>query len=335
MKTSKIWMGLCLVVVLAAALGLSGCPQKKGAKTEKGRSAAKKGEAITLGLGLDKGGSYVYEMTGVITVTQSMGDKKQTMPAMTMKMTQHLNVADDDSKDFNVSARLDGFAMEIPNLTDEIKQKIDAIYAAMNGIEFSFAVSPKGEIKSFKGMGSFMDHMAESMGNDPMSAQILKSMEQYMNDEQLIKQMGLLYNFGANARALHVGDTWDVDFPMPMVGTDEPLKLKIKYKLDEVKPVDGAKTAILSFDSKQDYGKDGVPFMQEMMKEMAPGMDLAIYLHEFNMKGKVTYDLDHNKLLQVAPDSTIRMRVVANLPEQGKQEINQTVVTEMSMDLAK
>jgi hypothetical protein len=326
MKTATMKPGLWLIAGLIVSLCLAGCPQKKQDK-DSGK--------ITLGLGLDKGKAYTYEMNGTITIKQSMNGNEQTLPEMKMKMTQHMAVAKDKSPDFHVKARLEGFSMDIPGLPDEIKKKMDELYAAMNGAEFSFAVTPKGEIKSFKGLKEYMARLGKTMQGDPMSAQMFKSLEQYINDEQLMKQMGILYNFGAGARKLSPGETWAAKFDMPMVGADKPLALKIKYKLDQVKTVEGAKTAILTFDSKQSYGEEGMPFMEELMKESATNMGVKVFLHEFNMDGRITMDLTNNRLKLAEPNSTIKLRVVISPPDQPTREVTQTVHSAVAMKLAK
>lgn len=334
-----------LVLALVAALALSGCPAKKSGKPGKsGKSAAAnqagkkapadyivlKPETVTLGVGLEKGKTYKYEI-----ISTSKGKNIKTIPGMPpdvpetiTTMRETLKVRQDPGPLLTVDMTLDSMDMKAQGVpTDQANKFLDAL----EGAAFTFTMSSEGEVTFLSGMDELWGRLAQTMAGDPTAQQIFAAMKQQLNDQKLKNQMAMMFGFRPS-HPVKPGDTWKVAFPLNIFA-DQPIALDLSYKLKELAAIHGVKSAVITSQSKNQY-PGGMPFMQDMMKNMIPDMEIKIWFNYINMDSTAELRLDTSETTRMTTLVNMEMRTLLT-PNNGEKEkeIVQNIETSVEMKL--
>lgn len=272
---------------------------------------------VTLGLGLIKGKSYTYEswiytQNTVVSVTPDIPMPSE-MPGNEMTITTKMMVADDTAEDYTVTQVIERFDMDSgADMPPQVQDNLDAL----TGAEITFVLSPAGDIKSLAGMDALWDRLAEAACDDPVSLNIANMLKQTLNDEKLKEQMGRM--FGARPQGLiEPGSTWDTSVPME-ISPGNPAILNLINSFDGLVRVDGVEAVVLSGYADQEF-PGGMAVMPDVIQQMAPGMDMKIFIDYLGMDTVSYLRSDTSEIIYLSTEVTIEMRTQVTDPDSGQE----------------
>jgi hypothetical protein len=286
---------------------------------------------VTLSLGLIKGKTYTYETSiysqnTIVSVTPEI-PMPDEIPGIQMTTISRMIVADDTSEDYTVTQIIDSFGAG----DDENRlPQVQAVLDALTGVEITFILSPGGDVKSLSGTDAMWDRVAEASCDDPLAQRMAALLKQSISDEKLKQQMAT--TFGARPRVpVEPGHTWDASVPMELIAGSSST-LSINYSFDSLVDVDGVEAVVLSGYADQEF-PGGLPLSSDMLKDLAPGMDMKIIIDYLGLDTVAYLRADTSELMYLSSEVIIEMRNQIHDPESG-QDIEITmdvnVFTEMT-----
>jgi hypothetical protein len=196
---------------------------------------------VRLSFNPELGATYEYRMESVQNVKQKVMGQEMPMETVT-DGTYLMEIKSKTPQEIRVQFTFQGFIFSISSpmmnikynsknpteSTSEMDKMFEKMFSTLIGKPFTVIFAPNGSVKSVSGMGSIIENMLGAVAADgQMATQMGAQMSQQFSDEAMKNMFHQSFNFYPYPdKAVKVGDSWNMEFTMPMDNMNFGVKTK-------------------------------------------------------------------------------------------------------------